>query len=147
MCGASDTRPSRIVIVFIRPAFRQRRLMACINWKSTAYHEPRPRLLGRDNPGPPPRTLARWGGSGAAGLDLGTTRHETGMFVAAAAVVLSVGAGFSRPENMVADNASQATEPQPPPPEAAALPISLERIREALQRPGLRIPPPTESLA
>lgn len=69
------------------------------------------------------------------------------MFVAAAAVVLSVGAGFSRPEDMMSANAPQAAEPQPPVPDAAALPISLERIRDALQRPGLRIPPPTESLA
>ena len=42
-------------------------LVVCINWKSTAHNKPRPRFPGRDNPGPPARTHARWGGSGAAG--------------------------------------------------------------------------------
>ena len=56
------------------------------------------------------------------------------MVVAAAAVVLAV---------MLAI-APQATEPPPPAPvpEAAALPISLDRIRDALERPQLVIPPP-----
>jgi hypothetical protein len=59
------------------------------------------------------------------------------MFVAAAAVALAVLSAMG----------TQAAEPQPAAPAAAALPISLDRIREALQRPRLHIPPPPESLA
>jgi uncharacterized protein (AIM24 family) len=40
---------------------RRQLLMGCINWKSTAHNELRPRFAGRDN--------------GAAGSDLGRTRH------------------------------------------------------------------------
>ena len=35
-----------------------------------------PRFSGRDSPGSQPRTLAWWGGNGAAGRDSGRTQHE-----------------------------------------------------------------------
>jgi hypothetical protein len=59
------------------------------------------------------------------------------MLVAAVTIALAVTAAI----------ANQAAEPPPASADVAALPISLERIRDALQRPGLRIPPPSESLA
>lgn len=59
------------------------------------------------------------------------------MVVVAAAVALAV--------MLAAD--TQSTEPTAAAPDVAALPISLDRIREGLERPTLKIPPPTESLA
>jgi hypothetical protein len=59
------------------------------------------------------------------------------MVVAATAVALS----------MMIAAATQDSAPPADVPDVAALPISLDRIRDGLDRPALKIPPPTESLA
>ena len=59
------------------------------------------------------------------------------MFITAAAAALSV----------MAAAGNQAAEPQAPAPDATALPVSVERIGEALQRPALHIPPLPEPTA